>query len=73
MYQSAKQFANKAKNVVVGTGLAIAATASQAAIDVTAVTGKLTEGETAIGTIGGAVLVLAVLVAIYVWVRKPIK
>lgn len=41
-----------------GLGLMAAASSSYAALDVTAVTAKLAEGETAVAAIGGAVLLV---------------
>ncbi|CAJ0709532.1 hypothetical protein LMG7143_01107 [Ralstonia thomasii] len=57
---------------VVAAGSAMAQTAPSA-VDVSSVVSTLGTGLAAIGLIGVAVLGLAAVVAIYNWVRKPIK
>lgn len=52
-----------------GAVLAAAAGASQAAVDVTAVTGAISEAATAAGLIGAGVLVMIVGIKVYKWVR----
>lgn len=44
-----------------------------AQIDTTAATTALSDGNSAIGTIGGAILVLAALVAVYAWVKRAVR
>ncbi|ADQ27589.1 hypothetical protein HI806_10370 [Ralstonia solanacearum] len=59
--------------VAAGVGGAVAAGAANAAIDLTAVTTAIGDAGTAVGTIGSAVLVVIVGIAVYMWVRRPIK
>ncbi|WP_324761325.1 major capsid protein [Ralstonia pickettii] len=55
-------------------GAAVAAGSAMAdGVDVSAVVTTLGTGVAAIGLIGVAILGLAAVVAIYNWVRKPIK
>jgi acid phosphatase family membrane protein YuiD len=44
--------------------------ASAHAVDVTAVSAALTEGQANVETIGAAVLIIAVAIAVFKWVRK---
>lgn len=60
---------NLFKKVGSGLVLAAAAGASQAAIDVTAVTTAVGEAATAAGLIGAGVLVMIVGIKVYKWVR----
>ena len=46
---------------------------ASAAIDVTSVTTGVTDAGAAITTVGVAILGVCVLIAAYMWVRKPIK
>ncbi|CAJ0679466.1 MULTISPECIES: major capsid protein [Ralstonia] len=57
---------------VIASGAAMAQT-SGSTVDVTAVTDTLKGGLTAIGAIGVAILGIAAVVAIYNWVKRPIK
>ncbi|MBB6590695.1 major capsid protein [Ralstonia solanacearum] len=60
--------------VVMGAGSAMAQTATTGAtVDTSAVTATLSNGLTAVGAIGVAILGLAALVALYNWVKRPIK
>lgn len=52
-----------------GLGLAALATASQAAVDVTAVVTEITAAAAPVGLIGGGVLVLMIGIKVYKWVR----
>lgn len=52
-----------------GASLAAVAGASQAAIDVTAVTGAIGDAGTAAATVGAAVLVMIVGIKVYKWIR----
>lgn len=62
------------KKAGVAAGVAVAAGSAMAdGVDVSAVVTTLGTGVAAIGLIGVAILGLAAVVAIYNWVRKPIK
>ncbi|MHA6915880.1 major capsid protein [Ralstonia pseudosolanacearum] len=64
------------KKVALATGVAAASGAAMAdtsGVDVSSVVTMLGTGLAAIGAIGVAILGLAAVVAIYNWVRKPIK
>lgn len=63
------------KKVALATGVAAVSGAAMAdtGVDVSAVVTTLGTGVAAIGLIGVAILGLAAVVAIYNWVRKPIK
>ncbi|ACT52155.1 major capsid protein [Methylovorus glucosotrophus] len=50
-------------------GMTLAAAQAQAAIDVSAVTEKLGEGETAVAAIGGAILVVWAIKKVYSMIR----
>ncbi len=52
-----------------GLGLTVLATASQAAVDVTAVVTEISGAAAPVALIGGAVLVLMVGIKVYKWVR----
>jgi hypothetical protein len=56
-----------AKRVAAGlaAGLSLMAAQAQAAIDVSAVTGKLSEGEAAVAAIGGSILVVWAIRKVY--------
>lgn len=73
MYQSVKEKAKSALRVGAGAGALIAAGSSQAAIDISSVTTGVSDATAAITTIGVAILGVVVLIAAYMWVRKPIK
>lgn len=60
-----------AAGAVAASGAAMAQSSS--GVDVSAVVTTLGTGVAAIGLIGVAILGLAAVVAIYNWVRKPIK
>lgn len=60
---------NYLNRVIAGVGLFAVATASQAAVDVTAVVSEIGSGAAPIALIGAGVLVLMVGVKIYKWVR----
>lgn len=64
---------NKVAGAVALAGASLAAHAQSSGIDVSAVTGGVSEAKTAITTIGGAVLGVIVLVAVFMWARRPIK
>lgn len=56
-----------------GIGLALGATASQAAIDVTAATTTIsTDGTAAITAVGGAIIGLAAVAVVFKWVKGSI-
>ncbi len=57
---------------VMAGGSAMAQTTG-ATVDTSAVTSTLNNGLTAVGAIGVAILGLAALVALYNWVKRPIK
>ncbi|CAH0447806.1 hypothetical protein LMG10661_03879 [Ralstonia syzygii subsp. syzygii] len=59
--------------VAAGVGGVVAAGAANAAIDVSAVTTAMGDAGTAVATIGSAVLLVVVGIAVYTWVRRPIK
>ncbi len=68
------------KKVLVGAGAVVAAGSAMAqtatttgSVDVSSVVSTLSGGLTAIGAIGVAILGLAAVVAIYNWVKRPIK
>ena len=50
-------------------GMTLAAAQAQAAIDVSAVTEKLSEGETAVAAIGGAILVVWAIKKVYSMIK----
>lgn len=50
--------------------VSVSASAFAEGIDVTAVTGKLTQGETAIAAVGAGVLVLLGIVCVYKVIRR---
>lgn len=58
MRKTAMYLKQKSYQLAVGAASAVMATSASAAIDVTAVTAKLGEGETAVAAIGGAVLLV---------------
>lgn len=57
------------QNLVVGVGLLATATASYAAVDVTAVVAEISGAAAPVALIGGGVLVLMVGIKVYKWVR----
>ena len=64
------------KKVALATGVAAvsgAAMADTSGVDVSSVVTTIGTGLAAIAAIGAAILGLAAVVAIYNWVRKPIK
>lgn len=69
LYKQAKKYGAQ----VVLVGGILASTAAHAVIDTTAVTTAITDSTAAIAVIGAAVLVLAVGVATWSWLKKPIK
>lgn len=52
-----------------GVGSAAVAGVSQAAVDVTAITGAISDAGTAAATVGAAVLVMVVGIKVYKWIR----
>jgi hypothetical protein len=61
------------KNVVrvgVGSGLAGGVAAAQAAVPA-GVTTAITEATADVATIGGAVLIVAITIATFIWLRRP--
>lgn len=50
--------------------LAVALASSAQAVDITLATAELTEGQTNVVSIGGAVLVIAVTIAVFKYVKK---
>lgn len=62
-----KQTKNYARKVAgyLAVGMTLAAAQAQAAIDVTGVTDKLSEGETAVAAIGGAILIVWAIKKVY--------
>jgi hypothetical protein len=76
MYQSAKEMAFKAGRKVAAVGAAVGVSAAQAAgntIDVSSVTQGVTDAGVAITTVGVSILGVCVLIAAFLWVRRPIK
>jgi len=71
------KYLNQAKRfgARVATAAVVAVTASPvfAAVDTTAVTDAVADAKTAVGVIGGAVLGVIVIVAMYKWLRRPIS
>mgnify|MGYP000211973464 CR=1 FL=1 len=63
----------KAAGAVALAGASIAAHAQTGGIDVSSVTSGVSDAKTAITTIGGSVLGVIVLVAVFMWARRPIK
>lgn len=59
----------KAKKFVAGSALALAATASQAAVP-TSVSTALSDGLTDVGTIGAGGLVIVIAVAVYRYMKR---
>lgn len=57
------------KKIAFGLGSAFAAASSFAAVDVTTVTGAISDAGTAAGTVGAAVLVMVVGIKVYKWIR----
>lgn len=66
-----KQTKSYARRVAqyVAAGLTLVAAQAQAAIDMTAVTAKLAEGETAVAAIGAAVLTVWAIRKVYSMIR----
>jgi len=58
------------RNGLVAAGVLFAATASQAAVDVTAVVSEISGAAAPIALIGSAVLVVMVGIKVYKWVRR---
>lgn len=58
------------RNGLVAAGVLSAATASQAAVDVTAVVAEISGAAAPIALIGSAVLVVMVGIKVYKWVRR---
>ena len=61
---------NKFQKVVLVLTLGLAATASQAAIDVSGITSKLGEGEAAVAAIGAAILVVWAISKVYKMIKS---
>jgi hypothetical protein len=59
----------KSYQFAVGAAVAVASSNASAAIDVTAVTAKLAEGEAAVGLIGAAVLTVWAIRKVYSMIR----
>lgn len=59
--------------ITAGSAMAQSSGTTSSGVDVSAVVSTLGTGLTAIGAIGVAILGLAAVVAIYNWVRRPIK
>lgn len=57
------------KKIVAGSAL-VASAAPAFALDITAATSELTEGLANVTSIGGAVLLIAVAIAVFKYVRK---
>ena len=75
MIVAARSFAaSKTAQLLAGitTGMAVAQVASADAIDVTGVTGALSDAGTAIATVGAAVLVVIVGVVTYKLIRRAL-
>jgi hypothetical protein len=68
-----KEHQMKARNQAIKYGVALgsffAAASANAAIDVTAVTTKLSEGEVAVAAIGGAILIVWAIKRVYSMIR----
>lgn len=66
------KYRNIVKKYAAGS-LALAAGASQAAIDTAAITGAIADAGTAAGTVGAAVLVMVVGIKVYKWMRTALS
>lgn len=64
---------NKVAGAVALAGASVAAHAQSSGIDVSAVTGGVSDAKQAISTVGGAILGVVVLIAVFMWARRPIK
>lgn len=60
------------QNLLVGAGLMSVATASFAAVDVTAVVAEVTAAHVPVALVGAAVLTLMVGIKVYRWVNKAL-
>lgn len=57
------------KREIAGVATLVAAGASQAAVDTTAITGAIADAATAGAAVGGAVLVMIVGIKVFKWIR----
>lgn len=60
------------KVALVGSGLTLVATQSQAAIDTAAITAGITDAGTAIATIGAAVVLILLGVKVFKWIARSL-
>jgi hypothetical protein len=59
------------KKIILASGLVVASvSAAQAAVPA-GVTTAITDATTDVATIGGAVLIVAITIATFVWLRRP--